>query len=53
VMMVMRWMGMDGVMMVMVVVMRTSNGSLLWRASIGWEAERMEGSGSMRHWLFW
>jgi hypothetical protein len=52
-MMVMRWVGMDGVVMVMVVVMRTSNGSLLWCASVGWEAERMEGSRGVRHWLLW
>jgi hypothetical protein len=53
VMMVVRWMGVNRVMVVMVMMMRTSNGSLLWRASIGWEAERMEGSRGVRQWLFW
>jgi hypothetical protein len=53
-MVVMRGMSVDGVMMMMVVVMRTSNGSLLWSAAgVGREAERMEGSRSVRHLLFW
>ena len=44
----------DGVMMVMMMMVRTSDSSLLWRAGVGREAERMEGSGSgMRHLLFW
>jgi arabinogalactan endo-1,4-beta-galactosidase len=52
-MVVVRRMSVDGVMMMMMVVMRTSNGSLLWGAGVGREAERMEGRRSVRHLLFW
>jgi hypothetical protein len=52
-MMMVRRVGMDSVMVMVVVVMGTRNGSLLWSAGVGWEAERMEGSRGVRHLLFW
>jgi hypothetical protein len=52
-MVVVRWMSVNSVMMVMVVMMRASDGSLLRCAGIGWEAERVEGSRGVRHLLFW
>lgn len=52
-MVVVRRMGVNGVMMVMVVMMRTSDGSLLRCAGIGREAEGVEGSRGVRHLLFW
>ena len=54
-MVMMRCMGMNGVMMVMVVMMRrrSSSSSLLRCTGVRRVAERMERSGRVRHLLFW
>jgi hypothetical protein len=56
-MVVMRCMGMNGVMMVMVVMMRrrrwSSSPSLLWCTGVRRVAERMERSRGVRYLLFW
>lgn len=52
---VMRSMGMNGVMMVMVVMMRrwSSRSRLLWSTGVRRVAERMEGSRGVGHLLLW
>lgn len=51
-MVVVRRMGVNGMMMVMVVMMWTSNSSLLRCAGVRGEAERMEGGSGVSHLLF-